>query len=188
VQSSPVIIVPSQLHIRNAERADLGRLEWEGEFLHYRRIFADTFQLTELGQAKIWISEINEDYLVGQLLVSLKGGRPELADGCTRAYVYGFRVRPAFRNQGIGKRMMESVETDLLAEHFQTVTLNVAKVNYGARRFYERLGYCVVGTDPGRWFYLDHLGFQHDVYEPAWRMEKKLSDTGPGGTTQSTHG
>jgi ribosomal protein S18 acetylase RimI-like enzyme len=164
----------TNLRIRNAGRTDLEGLEWEGEYTHFRRLFRDTYQLVEQDQAKILIAEVKQNYLIGQLFVSLKGARPELADGNIRAYVYGFRVRPAYRNQGVGGSMMNAVELDLLQNGFKLITLNVAKVNHAARRFYERLGYKVVGSDPGRWSYLDHFDKKHDVHEPAWRMEKSL--------------
>jgi ribosomal protein S18 acetylase RimI-like enzyme len=162
------------LCIRCAEEADLVALEWHGEYTQFRRIFFDTFQQSILGLAKIWIAEIAGHELIGQLMVSLKGNRPELTDGVTRAYVHGFRVQSAYRNRGIGRWMMQTIENDLRQNGFLIVTLNVAKTNTAARRFYERLDYSVVGSEPGHWSYLDQYGKRQEVYEPAWRMEKML--------------
>jgi ribosomal protein S18 acetylase RimI-like enzyme len=162
------------LVIRRGLREDLPSLEWEGEYAHYRNLYADTYKVVERGHAVMWLAEISGVGVIGQVFVSYQGGRPELADGCTRAYVYGFRVRPEYRNRGLGKRMMEVVEADLSARCFRIVTLNVARVNLGAQRFYERLGYRIVAADPGQWSYLDHLGNRQKVDEPAWRMEKEL--------------
>jgi len=67
-----------------------------------------------------------------------------------------------------------AAEKDLRHKGFRVVTLNVAKTNQAARRFYERLGYTVVGDDPGRWSYIDQYGERQDVHEPAWRMEKEV--------------
>jgi ribosomal protein S18 acetylase RimI-like enzyme len=166
--------VPAQLCIRCAGETDLKALEWGGEFAHFRRLFADTYQQSTIGLAKIWIAEINSNYLIGQLFVSLKGTRPELADGVSRAYVYGFRVRPAYRNRGVGGMMMHAIEDDLWQDGFRIVTLNVAQTNDAALRFYKRSGYRIVGSDPGRWSYLDQFGIKHDVHEQAWRMEKVM--------------
>jgi len=160
--------------IRQAIRADLPALEWDGELVHYRRLFAQAFEQVQRGQALIWIAEIPLQGLIGQLLVSLKSERPELSDGLERAYVYGFRVKSLYRNQGIGTRMMAVVEADLLERDFSVVTLNVSQQNSGARRLYERLGYRVVGFEPGRWSYINHEGQRVNVHEPAWRMEKNL--------------
>lgn len=160
--------------IRQANLEDLPKLEWDGEYSHFRRLYTDTYTMSEQGNAVIWIAEANGDGLVGQCFVSLKGSRPELADGKVRAYIYGFRVKPQFRNQGIGTRIMHTIEDDLLKRGFRQVTLNVGKDNRDARRFYDRLGYAVIGSDPGRWSYIDDQGKRRDMHEPAWRMIKNL--------------
>ncbi len=164
----------SQVFIRQANKDDLPDLEWNGEYTHFRRLYADTYTMVEQAKAVIWIAETNGMGLVGQCFVSLKGNRPELADGEVRAYIYGFRVRPQFRNQGIGTRIMRTVEDDLKQRGFHQVTLNVGQDNPDAQRFYDRLGYVIVGTDPGRWSYIDEKGKRRDVVEPAWRMVKDL--------------
>lgn len=170
----PESVLPAGLSIRHAVRADLPSLEWEGEYAHFRNLYQDTYQLVEKGQAVMWVAEIPSVGVIGQVFVSYRGGRPELADGHTRAYVFGFRVRPAYRNRGVGTSMMRVAEDDLAARGFSTVILNVTRENAGAQRFYTRLGYRMVAADPGRWWYLDHLGKRREVNEPAWRMEKAL--------------
>jgi len=130
--------------------------------------------MVEQGNAIIWIAEEDGNGLIGQLFVSLLGNRPELADGVTRAYIYGFRVRPQFRNNGIGTMIMHAIEDDIRERGFRQITLNVGQDNHAARRFYERLGYKVVEPDPGRWSYIDDKGKRRDVLEPAWRMLKDL--------------
>jgi ribosomal protein S18 acetylase RimI-like enzyme len=69
---------------------------------------------------------------------------------------------------------MHTVEDDLRTRGFRQVTLNVGQDNRDARRFYDRLGYTVVGADPGRWSYIDDKGKRRDMHEPAWRMVKDL--------------
>jgi ribosomal protein S18 acetylase RimI-like enzyme len=160
--------------IRLAEKDDLVGLEWNGEYTHFRRLYADTYMMVEQGKAVIWIAEIDGSGLIGQCFVSLKGNRPELADGIIRAYIYGFRVQAQFRNQGIGTRIMYTIEDDLRTRGFRQVTLNVGKDNHDARRFYDRMGYIVAGEDPGQWSYIDDKGKRRDMNEPAWRMVKDL--------------
>ncbi len=164
----------SQVIIRQAIEKDLPALEWDGEYTHFRRLYADVYHGVVNKDALMWIAEIPGQGLIGQLFISLISSRPELADGQARAYVYGFRVKPAFRSQGIGTAMMEWIERDLYQRGFRRVTLNVSKENNGARRLYERLGYHVVGSEPGRWSFIDDKGQRQDVHEPAWRMEKIL--------------
>jgi ribosomal protein S18 acetylase RimI-like enzyme len=161
--------------IRQADKGDLADLEWNGEYKHFRRLYADTYMMVEQGAAVIWIAEANGSGLIGQCFVSLKRNHPELADGIERAYIFGFRVKPEYRNQGIGTRIMCTIEADLSKRGFHQVTLNVGQNNHNARHFYERLGYSVVGADPGYWSYIDDLGRRIDMHEPAWRMVKDLA-------------
>jgi ribosomal protein S18 acetylase RimI-like enzyme len=160
--------------VRQASKKDLSALEWDGEYTHFRRLYEDTYLMVEQGAALIWVAEVNGTGLIGQCFVSLKRNRPELADGLERAYIYGFRVKPQYRNLGVGTQMMATIEDDLRERHFHQVTLNVGQENHKARRFYERLGYILVGTDPGYWSYIDDKGKRIDMHEPAWRMKKDL--------------
>jgi ribosomal protein S18 acetylase RimI-like enzyme len=172
------VVQPSwldDLKIRLLVQADLPALEWDGEYIHYRRLYGDIFQSVRLGRALMWGADIPLDGIIGQLFVQLRSKRKELADGKKRAYFYSFRVRPAFRSFGVGSRLLKTAEKDLVERGFSWITLNVAQTNYGARRFYERHGYQVVTAEPGRWSYRDHLGKNREVHEPAWRMEKQIA-------------
>jgi len=162
------------LNIRLIRKSDLPALEWEGEFSHFRRLFAEAYQSAMLGRAVLWLAEIEGLELIGQLFVQLSSGRPELADGSYRAYIYGFRIKPSYRGQGVGSRLLEVAEADLIERSYSRVTLNVGRDNPDARRLYERSGYKVVAAEPGRWFYLDQYGKRREVHEPSWRMEKTL--------------
>ena len=168
----------TELVIRQGMKSDLSALEWDGEYAHFRRLFMDAYQQVEQGRAIIWIAELPRDGLIGQLFVSLYTYRNELADGKTRAYLFGFRVRPAYRSLGVGTIMMHAVESDLIDRGFRQLALNVGQENPAARAFYERLGYRVSSPDPGRWSYLDDRGQRVDVHEPAWRMLKDLCREG----------
>ncbi len=173
-----------QVTIRLLTQHDLPGLEWEGEFTHFRRVYADAFERARSGRSVLWVAELTApgiltishpaNGILGQLFVQLTCDRPELADGTHKGYIYAFRVRPNFRGGGLGTRMLKRAETDLKQRGFVTATLNVAQVNLDARRLYERLGYHVVASDPGRWSYPDEKGYWRFVEEPAWRMEKAL--------------
>ena len=167
-------MILSQVVFRFLRKEDLPALEWDGEYKHFRRLYVDIYQSMCYGKALMWVADLPEIGIIGQLFVQLISGRTELADGAVRAYVYGFRLKPDYRRKGVGKRMLLEVENDLDKRSFQYVTLNVAQDNPQARQFYERLGYHLVADDPGRWSYLDHLGIRQEVCEPAWRLEKML--------------
>lgn len=163
-----------QITIRQATLNDLPAMEWEGEFKHFRNLYADAYRRQERHLSQIWLAELPGESLIGQLLLQLDCDRPELANGKERAYLYGFRIRPSFRGQGVGTRMVNHVENDLRHRGYHLLTLNVAVNNPRARNLYSRLGFVVVAHEPGIWSYLDHNGKRQWVEEPAWRMEKHL--------------
>jgi ribosomal protein S18 acetylase RimI-like enzyme len=121
------------------------------------------------------MAEVKSIGLIGQLFVQLLSANLNIADGKKRAYIHGVRVKPMYRNQGVGTLLMETAEKDLSNRGFTEVTLNVVKTNQAALRWYKRLGYIVIGSDPGEWNYIDHRGVLHHVKEPAWKMIKILS-------------
>jgi ribosomal protein S18 acetylase RimI-like enzyme len=164
----------NDLNFRHIQKSDLPALEWDGEFSHFRRLFIEAYQSAMQGRAVLWLAEVVNMDLIGQVFVQLNSGRPELADGSFRAYVYGFRIKPAYRGYGVGSRFLDVVEADLIKRGYSRVTLNVGRDNPDARRLYERCGYQVVAAEPGRWSYLDQNGKRHEVHEPSWRMEKVL--------------
>lgn len=163
-----------QLVVRQVTRSDLPAMEWEGEYTHFRRVYADAFERMRLGYSMLWVAELPGTGLVGQVFIQFTCERPELADGVERAYLYSFRVRKAYRSLGVGSRIMAVVEDDLRKRGFNYVTLNVARDNPRAQQLYKRRGYHVVAPEPGIWSYLDEKGHWHQVEEPAWRMEKPL--------------
>ncbi|MBN1146001.1 MAG: GNAT family N-acetyltransferase [Anaerolineales bacterium] len=165
----------SQVEIRLVAQPDLLALEWDGEYTHFRRLYREVYQNACKGEALMWVADFSGVAIIGQVFVSLRGARSELADGVTRAYIYGFRVRPQFRGFGLGTRLLHTVENDLAQRRFSWVTLNVGRQNRDALRFYERRGYKIIAPEPGRWSYLDDQGRRRDVHEPAWRMHKSIA-------------
>lgn len=161
--------------IRQVRREDLLAMEWDGEYTHFRRLYQEAFENAQIGHALLWVVEHPGQGLVAQAFVQLVSSRRELADGVTRAYVYGFRVRREHRRNGIGTLLMQAVEADLYRRGFRQVCLNVTRDNHNAKRLYERLGYRVTAVEEGRWSYIDDRGVRQYVHEPAWRMEKRLS-------------
>lgn len=162
--------------IRTAHRSDLPALEWGGEYSHFRLLYRDIYQGVLRGEAVMWVAELESVGVIGQLFVQLIASRGELADGRRRAYLYGFRIKTDYRQQGLGGRMLDHVEEELSERGYRWMNLNVAKDNVQARRFYEKRGYHVIASEPGRWSYIDDRGHRLQVNEPAWRMEKDLVD------------
>ena len=163
-----------QVVIRKLNERDLPALEWDGEYTHFRRVYADAYRRQVRGVSVLWVADLPKAGIIGQVFIQLICDRKELADGFRRAYLYSFRVRDPYRNQGLGTRMVNALVADLRRRRFKILTLNVAKENERARALYERLGFTVVSSEPGVWSYIDHLGFRQNMEEPAWRMEKVL--------------
>jgi len=163
-----------KLHIRPLLKSDLTALEWEGEFKHFRNVFVDLFEKTQKGISKAWVVVNDYDYMIGQVFLQLRSDRLELADGWNRAYLYSFRIRPNYRNIGIGTRMIKILENFLIEKGYTRITLNVARDNLNAIRLYHRLGFKIVAEEPGIWTFPDDMGEWKTIEEPSWRMEKLL--------------
>ncbi|MDB4951842.1 MAG: uncharacterized protein JWM27_4491 [Gemmatimonadetes bacterium] len=64
-------------------------------------------------------------------------------------YLANIQILPAFQSRGVGAAVVSDV-VDRAGREGQTVELQVLKVN-PARRFYERLGFTVVGDTATHW-------------------------------------
>lgn len=161
--------------LRQATRADLPALEWEGEYVHFRRVYARVFERAQHGEAVLWVAEGEPGTLLGQLFVLLRSeADPTVADGRQRAFIHSFRVRPELRGRGLGSRLLNTAQRDLRERGYQWVYLHVARDNPGALRLYERHGYQRIAPVNGEWEYEDHLGQMRRVHEPGWRLAKSL--------------
>jgi ribosomal protein S18 acetylase RimI-like enzyme len=125
------------------------------------------------GRRVLLVADV-EGQIVGQVFVQLTSARAELADGSYSGYLYAFRVRPEFRNQGIGTQLLLEAEGILRGQGFSRAVIAVAKKNHRALRLYESMGYRRFAEDPGRWSYVDHEGRMRHVSEPAHMLEKEL--------------
>lgn len=160
--------------IRPIEKADLPGLEWDGEFAHFRRLYQQHYESSLGGNTLIWVALNANAQVIGQVFLLLLSRQQELADGVFQAYLFSFRIKPTYRDQGLGGAMLEMVENFLRERGFRFLRLNVARTNPLARRMYERHGYRMIGPDPGNWRYQDQNGDWQTCHEPAWKMIKKL--------------
>ncbi|MFO7323136.1 MAG: GNAT family N-acetyltransferase [Chloroflexota bacterium] len=169
----PTLSLDLRIHLRLAVREDLPKLEWYGQYTHYRTLFRRAFREQQLGRRLMLVADCN-GFPIGQLFMQLHSADREIADGVERVYLYAFRVMEMFRGHGIGTALMEEAEALALERGFRWATIAVAKENHDARRLYERLGYRIFKDDPGQWRYRDHEGRMQWVNEPCWMMEKEL--------------
>jgi ribosomal protein S18 acetylase RimI-like enzyme len=158
---------------RPARRDDLPKLEWYGEYTHFRRVFAKAYE--DQGQGKrLMLLACANHWPIGQVFIQLVNTDDIFAFGNKRAYLYSLRVMDAFRGQGLGTALMTEAERVLHDRNYTTASIAAAKDNPGARRLYERLGFEVVAEDAGHWNYVDHEGRTRHVVEPCWLLEKQL--------------
>ncbi len=162
-----------QVVFRFAERDDLPKLEWHGEYVHFRRVFHRAFEDQRAGRRLMLLADVN-GYPIGQVFVQLESFDDFGRNAGQRGYLYSLRVMDAFQHQGIGTALLREAERILRERHYDSVSIAAAKDNPGARRLYERLGYKVYTEDSGRWNYVDHEGRTRHVVEPCWILEKML--------------
>ena len=164
-----LINVQVPIILRLATRADLPKLEWYGQYTHFRRVFQRTYQDQLLGRRLMLIADSN-NFPIGQIFVLLNNNRDD-----RRMYLYSLRVMEMFRGLGIGSTLILEAERIGRENDYEWASIGVAKDNISARRLYERLGYRIFREDEGRWSYIDHEGRTHHVHEPCWLLEKHLS-------------
>jgi ribosomal protein S18 acetylase RimI-like enzyme len=163
----------ASIQIRPAEEKDLPALEWNGDYRHYRAVFRSNYEDMRRGQ-RLMLVAVRGEEMIGQVFVQLNSAEHHYADGHSRAYLYAFRVRPAWRGQGIGRQLIASAEAHLRQRAYGVAVIAVAKTNERARGLYQSLGYRVFAEDPGVWVFTDADGHEQRVEEPAWLMEKHL--------------
>lgn len=160
--------------IRPLQKADLPGLEWDGEYAHFRNLYRQHYESSLSGNTLIWVAENASHEIIGQVFLLLLSRQKELADGTFQAYLFSFRIKPAYRDQGLGGFMLEMMEENLRLRGFRFLRLNVARANPLARKMYEKHGYRMIGPDPGVWRYQDQNGQWQTAREPAWKMIKTL--------------
>jgi ribosomal protein S18 acetylase RimI-like enzyme len=154
--------------IRTGNEHDLPGMEWEGEYRRYRRLYKMAMDESRAGRRFVLVAEV-AGRIIGQIIVQLNR-----ADSAGTGYLYAFRVRPEWRNRGIGTRLIREAETALVQLGFRRTLIAVARDNPRARQLYERLGYSLFAEDAGEWSFVDHRGKLQNVIEPSWLLEKAL--------------
>lgn len=168
-----VFTVELPIHIRLANQHDIPRLEWYGQYAHFRNLFRKAYREQLQGKRLIIVADCN-NFPIGHIFIQLKSNNTRIANGVSRLYFYSFRVMEMFQGRGIGTQILTEAENMMIDRGFRYATIAVAKDNVAALRLYERLNYHKFAEDPGRWSYMDHKGNVKSVEEPCWILEKTL--------------
>lgn len=75
-------------------------------------------------------------------------------------YISDISIRPEFRGQGIGSKLIARAEKEAIAEGCRTIRLAVWYDNPGAKKLYERLGFVEYGRREGK-YKGKTVGFYH---------------------------
>lgn len=162
-----------EVHIRQATVQDLPALEWDGEYIHFRRVYQEAMKEAIKGRRVILVADCGGE-LIGQIFVNYHSTWRNSRPGQLTGYLHSFRVKSAYRNQGVGRSLIEAAESKLVEKGFQRVVISVGKRNTGALRLYQKLGYEIFREDPGRWSFLDHRNQIQHITEPAFILRKRL--------------
>jgi len=157
--------------IREATEKDLPSLEWGGEFSRFRLLYRRAMKEAKQGRQILLVADCNKD-IVGQMFILFSTVHADPRPIPYTGYLYSFRVKSEFRNQGIGGSLIERAEEILAERAFRRVLIGVAKENVDAQRLYERYGYKIIADDPGEWSFVDHENQVQKVVEPTYIMEK----------------
>lgn len=160
--------------IRKVHETDLTALEWEGEYKHFRRLYQQAYRESLVGKRILLLAEV-EDQVIGQLFIHLHSRWYAHFKPDNAAYLHSFRVRPGYREQGVGARLLNTAEERLLEISYNRSVISVAKENPRALRMYEGNGYHIFSQDPGVWSYYDDKGVIRTVMEPAFVLTKILA-------------
>jgi ribosomal protein S18 acetylase RimI-like enzyme len=166
------------VRIRTATESDLPALEWNGEYTHFRRVYRQALREAQRDRRVIYLAETSGE-VVGQIFVHLHSIWKSAFGGERAGYLHSFRVKPDFRSQGIGSRLLRTAENELVERKHSRAVISVAKVNRRAQEMYLQHGYNLFTEDPGDWAYLDHRGRLKRMSEPAYVMVKTLRDGAP---------
>ena len=169
------LILKTTLKIRKANFDDLKRLEWNGQFTHFRKLFRRAYLEQNKGKRLMLVMDFN-GYPIARLFIQFINPERITTSNKNRGYIYSFTVMEHFRSLGIGTRMLATAEAVLRKKGYKLATISVAKHNTRALDLYKRQGYRMIGEDSGKWQYDDHEGNVHYVNEPSWFMKKSLRD------------
>ena len=93
------------------------------------------------GNIEFWTAQTPEGRLLGELYLVRALEDTDFADGKTRCYLCAFRTVKAYRGQGIGSRLMETVLERAKALGFSEVTIGVDEQEEQNVRLYRRFGF-----------------------------------------------
>ncbi len=149
-------VVELPVTLRLARFDDLPKLEWYGQYTHFRNLFRRAFREQQQHRRLMLVADCN-DFPIGHVFIQLHSTENGIADGNGRAYLYALRVMDMFRGQGIGTRLYEQLFAELKKMDIHAIIAGISLPNEASVKLHERLGFAAAGTyrqvgfKDGRW-------------------------------------
>ena len=160
--------------IRLIRETDLPALEWDGEYTRYRKVYQEIYRNFQRGISLPYVAETAENGIIGQVFLTRKDPNPSFAGRSRYFFLSSFRIKPEFRDHGLGSRLMDICFRDVRSHRLRDIFLNCSSDNNRARRFYEKFGFRVVRLDEGKWSYINPEGLVVSEQQSAYLMRKTL--------------
>ncbi|UXI68527.1 GNAT family N-acetyltransferase [Tahibacter amnicola] len=150
---------PTPFQLRAATPADTAALvDLEQQTFAYDRMSRAQFRRhLRSPTAAIWVAERSGALLGAAVLFFRRGGQP--------ARLYSLATAASARGEGVGRRLLQTVESDALRRGHDRLRLEVRTDNAAAIRLYESSGYRRIAEKPG----------YYDDGSDAWQYEKLLT-------------
>ena len=163
-----------QVTIRLIREDDLPALEWNGEYARYRRVYSEVYRNFMKGISLPFVAETAADGIIGQVFLTKKDPNPAYSPHNPYFFLSSFRVKPEFRDHGVGARLLQVCEEQTRMHHMRDIYLNCAADNRLARKFYEAHSFRVIRMDQSEWTFVNHEGFVVTEPQTAYLMKKTL--------------
>ena len=108
----------------------------------------------------------HNDTLIGELRVKYEDDDENYAALGRRAYLYAFRIREGFRNQGYGSYLLKMVLDELAKNGYTEFTVGVEDDNIKAIHMYRKLGFT-------EFLLRKQEEYQGDAYEYSLYLKKR---------------
>jgi len=166
-----ILHVELDIEIRRAVQDDLPQLAiWNRAT---NRVVRPAFQRQASGDVAVLLALL-KTFPCGHLLCDLSTRAQEQI-----ATIWHVAVWDPLQGVGIGTRLILAAEEEIVERGLRWSQLGVEKVNTGARRLYERLGYVTFGDEDLVWPEPMADGGLAPVAHPCWLMRKDLRATMP---------
>lgn len=122
---NPTFRVSISVHFRAAVHQDLPKMEWYGQYAHYRNLIRRAYREQQIGKRLILVADSN-NFPIGNIFILFLN--PENTPKTEkRAYLYSLRVMEMFRGCGIGTQLIQEAENLMANRHYRWSPLPLPK-------------------------------------------------------------